>query len=670
MKRQEKSRFFWYRLLVVVGIGSVYLSNQVYTIYGGDAGELVSAIVTRGIPHPPGYPLYTLLGIIADKFILVGTSAWRVGFLSSIASILTLLVLFDLLLTLTKKAAVSFLSVMVLAFTYPFWLYSEVVEVFALNNLFIVLLLWSFFHFYKEGQKKFLYLGFFILGLSLTHHHIILFLVPCLLFLLFQQRKLFTRRKIIISVVLFLLGLLPYLYVFISSGQNPEINWMGKPSINNFIALITRSTYGTFKAGAFIANQLNLRLLDIYGFWNFAYQDFRLIGVFLFILGAFYLFLMRKTLFYAFSIGFASYLFFLFYASFPLTENFIVGTFERFVLPLYIFTAIFIDFGLLGLVSVLEKILNKFLNAQKNRLISNLMIGIFLIYPMGLLFLNTPKISILKNDFTAEYFAEDLLNSVPDNSIILVSLDTALFDSQYVYYTQKKWRDIKLIHFSKLLDPKMSYQFDKYYSGIYLGQRTGSIKDQFQSFIEKNYGKFPIFSKQAYAQEDGSWVPWGLLFRFYKNKDVPEDKYILMENRKIWSLYHDPLAGSLSRFQNLLLADTIRMYTLANQEIGFWAAKRGFNDDAQKHLLIAEKLSPNDLDSYNILAQVYIQQNKCDKAEEQINYRIKKDREDSQNYLLLSINYAVCRHDEAKASFYKNLYEEKSKKKETLLKKV
>lgn len=670
MKRQEKPRIFWYRLLLVVGIGSLYLSNQVNTIYGGDAGELVSAIVTRGIPHPPGYPLYTLLGIIADKFILVGTSAWRVGFLSSIASILTLLVLFDLLLTLTKKISVSFLSVIVLAFTYPFWLYSEVVEVFAGNNLFIVLLLWSFFHFYKEGKKKFLYLGFFILGLSLTHHHIILFLVPCLVFLLFQRRKLFTRKKIIISVALFLLGLLPYLYVFISSGQNPEINWMGKPSMNNFIALITRSTYGTFRAGAFIANQLNLRLLDIYGFWNFAYQDFRLTGVFLFILGAFYLFLMRKTLFYTLSIGFISYLFFLFYASFPLTENFIVGTFERFVLPLYIFTAIFIGFGLLGLVSVVEKILNKFLKGQKNRLVSNLVIGIFLIYPMGLFFLNFPKISILKKDFTAENFAEDILNSVPDNSIILVSLDTALFNSQYLYYTQKKWMDIKLIHFSKLLDPKMSYQFNKYYSGLYLPQRTGSIKDQFQSFIEINYGKFPIFSKQAYEQEEGTWVPWGLLFRFYKNNDVPEDKYILEENRRIWSLYHDPLAGSLSRYQNLLLSDTIRMYTLAHQEIGFWAAKRGFNEAAQKHLLIAEKLTPNDLDSHNILAQVYIQQNKCDEAEEQINYRVSKDKEDPQSYLLMSINYAVCYKDPAKAGFYKNLYDEKQKMKETPLKKL
>ena len=50
-------------------------------IYGGDSGDLVTAAVVRGVPHPPGYPLYTLLGHILTH-VPFGTPAWQVGLLS------------------------------------------------------------------------------------------------------------------------------------------------------------------------------------------------------------------------------------------------------------------------------------------------------------------------------------------------------------------------------------------------------------------------------------------------------------------------------------------------------------------------------------------------------------------------------------------------------------
>ncbi len=653
-----------------MGIGSIYISNQVNTIYGGDAGDLVSAIVTRGIAHPPGYPLYTLLGIILNKFILVGTSAWRVGFLSSIPGVLAIFVLFDLLFYLTSNFLISAISVFVLAFTYPFWLYSEVVEVFSLNNLFIVLLLWNFFHFLREKKVKYLYTGSFILGLSFTHHHIIIFLLPALLYLVLQKRKLLKRKQIFSSLTFLSLGLVPYLYVFVSAIKQPVINWMGQPTFSSFMQLVTRSTYGTFKAGSFIAHQPALRFLDIYGFWDFALKDFRLTGVLLFIAGFIYLLKFERQNFFALSVGFLSYLFFLFYASFPLSDNFIVGTFERFVLPLYILATFFITFGLLCFIKVIDKILDNFLDKKKKEFVLGLILIMFVTYPLGIFSLNFPKISILKKDLTAENFGSDLLSSVPKSSIILIGVDTPLFDSQYVYYTDKKWSDIKLIHFNKLINPETSWQIAQIYPDLIYPSKDLAPKEKLEFFLAENYKKFPIFSKQPYVSNNGDWVPWGLLFRYFKKEDLPKDTFINSENKRVWSIYHDPLSGSLSKYQNLLLSDILRMYSIAHQEIGFWEAKNGYSEDAQMHLIAAEKLTPQDLDSYNILAQVYIQQNKCDEAKEQIDYRISKDGNDPSIYLLMSINYAVCYKDPAKASFYQNLYVEKQKKKETPLKKV
>ncbi len=51
---------------------------------GADAGDLITAAWNWGIPHPPGYPLYTLLGRL---FLSIpwGEPAWRMNLLSAVA---------------------------------------------------------------------------------------------------------------------------------------------------------------------------------------------------------------------------------------------------------------------------------------------------------------------------------------------------------------------------------------------------------------------------------------------------------------------------------------------------------------------------------------------------------------------------------------------------------
>ena len=40
----------------------LYLATTCPTVYFGDSGELIAAADSLGVAHPPGYPLYTLLG--------------------------------------------------------------------------------------------------------------------------------------------------------------------------------------------------------------------------------------------------------------------------------------------------------------------------------------------------------------------------------------------------------------------------------------------------------------------------------------------------------------------------------------------------------------------------------------------------------------------------------
>src|ERR1041385_601639 len=44
-----------------------------------DAGELITGAVYAGIPHPPGYPVWTLYAWLWTVLVPVGNMAWRVA---------------------------------------------------------------------------------------------------------------------------------------------------------------------------------------------------------------------------------------------------------------------------------------------------------------------------------------------------------------------------------------------------------------------------------------------------------------------------------------------------------------------------------------------------------------------------------------------------------------
>jgi len=54
---------------------AAYLLTLCPTVYVGDSGELTTAAATLGIPHPPGYPLYVLLGYAFSHLVAAGSFA-------------------------------------------------------------------------------------------------------------------------------------------------------------------------------------------------------------------------------------------------------------------------------------------------------------------------------------------------------------------------------------------------------------------------------------------------------------------------------------------------------------------------------------------------------------------------------------------------------------------
>ena len=62
----------------------LYLVTLAPSVTGEDSGELIGAAYSLGVPHPPGYPVWTLLAH-AFTWIPVGSIGWRVNFFPPVA---------------------------------------------------------------------------------------------------------------------------------------------------------------------------------------------------------------------------------------------------------------------------------------------------------------------------------------------------------------------------------------------------------------------------------------------------------------------------------------------------------------------------------------------------------------------------------------------------------
>lgn len=60
----------------------IYVNTSFPTVPSGDSGELCFNSCALGVAHPPGYPLFIMIGFLFTKIIPIGTPAFRVNCVS------------------------------------------------------------------------------------------------------------------------------------------------------------------------------------------------------------------------------------------------------------------------------------------------------------------------------------------------------------------------------------------------------------------------------------------------------------------------------------------------------------------------------------------------------------------------------------------------------------
>ncbi len=197
--------------------------------FSGDGGELITAAMTWGVPHPPGYPTYVLLGHLVG-WLPGGTAVYRFNLFSAVCvtgavGLVTAVnyrfVVGDsspadggkLLTTNVTIPAVA--AGLTFAFAPLVWGQALVSEVYALNLLCLALFLWALL------TARPCWLAGLLLGLSITTHLTSLFMLP--LALVGCGRR--GWRPMLAGLAV---GLLPFLLLPIFAQSDSPVRW-GEP---------------------------------------------------------------------------------------------------------------------------------------------------------------------------------------------------------------------------------------------------------------------------------------------------------------------------------------------------------------------------------------------------------------------------------------------------------
>ncbi|MEZ5147610.1 MAG: DUF2723 domain-containing protein [Bacteroidales bacterium] len=226
---------------IVFAIASfVYISTAEPTASFWDCGEYIATAYKLQVGHPPGAPLFQLIGRFFSLFAFGDTShvALMVNIMSGLSSSFTILFLFWTLTMLGRKLAAKsgemsegkmlaiFGSAAVgsLAYTFSdsFWFSAVEGEVYAMSSFFTALVFWAILKWDQHADEphsfRWLIFIFYLIGLSIGVHLLNLLAIPAITFVYYLRKYKASPKGLIITF-----GISILLLAFIMNGIIPLI---------------------------------------------------------------------------------------------------------------------------------------------------------------------------------------------------------------------------------------------------------------------------------------------------------------------------------------------------------------------------------------------------------------------------------------------------------------
>lgn len=221
-------------LFVFVASELLYFLTMAPTFSFWDCGEFIASAYTMGVPHPPGSPMFMLIGRVMilllapiPGFSDIGT---RLNFVSATFSALTVLLTYLIIIqlitvyrkkpadewTLSEKIsayASGVIGALSLAFSDSFWFNAVEAEVYAASSFFTAIVVWLMLKWNEvsdeEGNERWLMIVMYMMGVAIGVHLLNLLTLFGLALIYYYKRydiNLYSfAGLVVVSVLLFFL---------------------------------------------------------------------------------------------------------------------------------------------------------------------------------------------------------------------------------------------------------------------------------------------------------------------------------------------------------------------------------------------------------------------------------------------------------------------------------
>jgi hypothetical protein len=495
----------YYPYLTGLLVFIVYLFTLAPSVMEIDTGELATDLLTLGIAHPTGYPLFTIVGHLFSLIPLPGSGIYRMNLLAAlwcscaitVFVFISKTVLENIDLFQSKKISVqpkeskknrkkgekeikaepavntfsfseniiilaSVFGGLILAFDKTFWTQSTSIEVYSLHALLVMLVIYFLIKAYISQnsvetfsvQNKWLVFSV-VLALCFSNHMTSIFILPGIAYFYFLKNKLSKNSIRLIGkmlLVFFPILMVIYSYLPIRALQNPIMNWSNPIDLERILRHISGKQYQVWLFTSFdaAAKQFS-HFIDIL-FGNYLsggsfFGEYN-IGLFFIVIGILASFKYAKRFWGFLAITFAFTILY--------SINYEINDIDSYFLLGFISLAFFSVFGILWLIKLLKSKNQPYL----------IPIGIISVFILIQCFINFRE----NNDHNVhvyEDYTKSLIGSVDKNSLILSYQWDYFVSAAYYFQNVENYRKDVIIVDKELLRRSWYYnQIERNHPGI------------------------------------------------------------------------------------------------------------------------------------------------------------------------------------------------------------
>lgn len=209
-----------------------YLMTVQPTVPFWDCGEFTAAAVQQQVPHPPGAPLFLMLGKMFH-LLPFGDPGWRVNLMSVLSSAFTVLLLYFITVRVIRNFFTEdlndlgnalmvygggFVAAITFTFTDTFWFNAVESEVYAASSLFVAIIAHLMMVWNEKadepGHEKYLLLITYLIGLSIGVHLLSILTIFSLTLLVYLRKYPYSLKSLLITLGVGL-GLFVLIYTLI-----------------------------------------------------------------------------------------------------------------------------------------------------------------------------------------------------------------------------------------------------------------------------------------------------------------------------------------------------------------------------------------------------------------------------------------------------------------------